>query len=131
MLEITEEVSSGRELHSSPSLELNSRAPGVLLHGIFVDLLTPFLRSFDRSELIGLHVALPHGGYPLTVGTFWNRFEPISVEVHYCHVMLWAGRATVGLFLTLCCDFQLVFAYLRPLLLVEDEKKYKEKPEES
>lgn len=94
-----------------------------LLHGIFVDLLAPFLQSFDRSELIYLRL-ISSWGYHLITRTFWNWFQLISVKVHHSQVTLWAGR---GHYWPPSCSMfwflALFFSYRSPpLSFVKDEK---------
>lgn len=90
-----------------------------LLHGIFVDLLAPFLQSFDRSELIYLRL-ISSWGYHLITRTFWNWFQLISVKVHHSQVTLWAGRGhywppSCSMFWFLALFF-LIEAHLSPSL---------------
>lgn len=73
--------------------------------GLYVDL--PDGRS-------ALYVDLPHGRSALVAGTFWNWFQPIPIEVHPLHVMIWLGEASIASSLIFPAQYLLIKGIASP-----------------
>lgn len=70
-----------------------------------------------------LYVDLPHGRSALVAGTFWNWFQPIPIEVHPLHVMIWAGEASIGLQFDLSRSISAYKRHRIPLLQGDTKEK--------
>lgn len=60
-----------------------------------ISCLPPFDRLISSSSWIPVIVSFT--GCPLIDGTLWSQFQPILVELHPLHLMIWAREALIGL----------------------------------